>query len=224
MYWRVFREAGVLALANWPVLATLFVYSAVMALTLRLVGFFGMAGGFLFALVSAACTGSFLYLVEMIVRTSKVSMNDFRSSFVPYLSDVLGVSFLSWIFFMVVAPALLTMPDGVILLLFVQFVLFVLFNAVPELIYLGHFSSIGLLRESYVFISVNWIEWFPANLLALGLLYAIWALPMPGVLEYLQVALVNLAIYFVAVMRGILFIELYNSNSRGRAFKYRSGA
>ncbi len=223
MYWKAFREAALLSAANWPVLGTLFVYPFPLMIAARLVAPLGMIGGFILGFVSAACISSFLYLVEMIVRTSKVSLEDFRNSFSQYLNDVLGVLFLSWIFSMLVSQALLRVPNGLLLLAFIQFVLFVLFNAVPELIYLGHFSATGLLRESYSFISVNWIEWFPANFLAVGVLYSIWLPDLGGVLYYAQLALGNLAIYFIAVMRGILFIELYNTNARSRAFKYRSG-
>ena len=223
IYRRVFARAAVLAARNWPVMATVFVYSTILGVTAKVAGQLGMAGGFIISLVWAACVGSFLYLVEMIVRTSKVTMDDFRNSFGAYLWDVVGISFLSWIFFSIATPALLQLPQGFLILLCVQLAVFVLFNAVPELIYLGHHSSFALLAESYAFVSANWIEWFPANIAAAILLYALDGLPLDGPAALVQSALLGLLIYFLMVMRGLLFIELFDSTHRSRLFKYKMG-
>lgn len=222
IYRRVFGRAATLAVKNWPVLATIFVYSAIMTLAGVVALPLGMAGGFLLSLVWAACTGSFLYLVEMMVRTSRVTLEDFRRSCGAYLWDVVGVAFLSWVFFTIATPALLQLPQGLVILLCVQLAIFVLFNAVPELIYLGHYASLQLLSESYAFISANWVEWFPANVGAAALIYAVASLPVGGVAGYARLAVVNLLVYFVMVMRGLLFLELHGSSRRGRAFKYRA--
>jgi hypothetical protein len=221
MYRQAFARAGILAVRNWPVLGSVFAYSAIMSLATGFAVVLGMLGGFLVSLVSAACVGSFLYLVEMIVRTSKVTLEDFRRSFGTYLWDVVGITFVFWVFFTLVTPAIAQLPQGFLILLCVRIAGFVLFNAVPELIYLGHHSSLALLQESYAFISANWIEWFPANLVALALVYAIASLPLDGVAAYLQTGVLGLLIYFTMVMRGLLFIDLHGSTQRSRAFKYR---
>ncbi len=223
IYRRVFVRAATLAARNWPVLGTVFVYSTVMAVSASVSALLGMVGGFLISLVWAACAGSFLYLVEMIVRTSKVTLDDFRRSFGIYLWDVVGISFLSWIFFTLATPAILQLPQGFLILLFVRIAVFIFFNAVPELIYLGHYSAVALLSESYSFIATNWIEWFPANLAAAALLYGVASVAVDGAAAYLKVAVIGLLLYFTMVMRGLLFIELQGSTHRGRAFKYRMG-
>ena len=82
-------------------------------------------------------------------------------------------------------------------------------------------ALLALLEESYAFIAANWIEWFPANLVAAAILYAVAAIPVYGIGAYLQFAVLGLLVYFVMVMRGLLFIELSGSTHRGRAFKYR---
>jgi hypothetical protein len=224
MYRRVFARAAALAAKNWPVLASVFVYTAIMRVTGVAVGLMGLVGGFVLSLVWAACVSSFLYLVEMIVRTSKVTLEDFQRSFGAYLWDVVGITFLAWLFFTLATPALAQMPQGRLILLFVQIAIFVLFNAVPELIYLGHYSAVALLSESYNFIAANWVEWFPANIAAAALVYGVAAIPVAGVAVYAQDAVVGLLIYFVMVMRGLLFLELRDSTYRGRAFKYRAGS
>lgn len=224
LYRKTFGRAARLTLDNWFVLGTLFVYSLVMTGAMLLAGMLGLLGGFLLSIVWAACAGSFLYLVEMIVRTSRVSLDDFRRSFGAYLWDVVGVVFIFWIFFRLAVPALLTTPQGPAFILAIYLAIFVFFNAVPELIYLGHFSALDLLRESYTFIGENWVEWFPANIAAAAVLYAVNALPAAGPLGWLQTAISALLLYFVMVMRGLLFLELHGTSRRSRAFRHRVGS
>ena len=221
MYRKVFTRAGNLAAKNWPVLGSVFAYSAIMSVTTAFAVLLGILGGFVLSFVWAACVGSFLYLVEMIVRTSKVTLEDFRRSFGTYLWDVVGITFVFWIFFRLATPAIAQLPQGFLILLFVEIAGFVVFNAVPELIYMGHYSSLALLSESYAFITANWIEWFPANLVAAGILYAVASVRFDGVAVYVQTGVLGLLVYFTMVMRGLLFVELHGSTQRSRAFKYR---
>lgn len=224
MYASALERSRTLTLRNWPVFATVFVYLAILNLTLPIAAAVGILGGLLVSLVRAACAASFLYLVEMIVRTSKVSLDDFRRSFGVYLWDVLGVLFVLWIFHAVAVPALPQSPSGRAIVVSIEFVGFVFFNAVPELIYFGHHSALDLLAESARFISENWIEWFPPNLLAAAGFAVLLALPLPGGVlgSSLHSAVLALFVYFVMVMRGLLFQELYGSSRRSRLFRWKA--
>lgn len=224
LYRRTLVRAARLALQNWPVLASVFAYGALLAVAGRFAVLLGLAGGFLMSLVTAACLGSFLYLVEMMVQTSRVTWQDFGRSFGMYLWDIVGVSFVLWLFWQIVMPLLLQVPQGTVVALCLNILILVLFNAVPELIYLGHHSLLALLSESYRFVGENWIEWFPPNLLFILAFGAIWAVPANGPLPMLgQYAAASLFIYFAMVMRGLLFIELSGSTRRARAFRHRMG-
>ena len=223
MYRRVFRRATELTVRSWAVFGALFVYVAAMQLAAVVAARLGFLGGIVLSLVWAACVGSFLHLVEMMVRSGTASFEDFRRSFGVYVWDVVGVTFLLWVFFAVVTPLLATMPQGRGIVLGLELVVVVLFNAVPELIYLGHCSSVDLLAQSYAFISENWIEWFPATLALAALALWFGALPFTGLLGWLQDALIALLVVFTMVVRGLLFLELHGSSRRGRAFRYRMG-
>ena len=223
MYGRAFRRAGELTLRNWPVAGTTFAYALALAAAVAVGTQLGLVGGFLVSLVWAACVGSFLYLVEMIVRTGSVSWADFRRSFGVYLADVVGVTFVLWVVFAVATPALRTIPQGPGIILGMNLVVAVLFNAVPELIYLGHYTALELLGESYRFIADNWIEWFPATL-AMGIPLALVAdVELPAALALVRPALLGLWVYFMMVARGLLFLELHGSSRRARDFRRRAG-
>jgi len=223
MYRRVFSRAGQLTLRNWPVLGTVPIYGVVIAASMVVATGLGIIGGLLVNLVWAACVGSFLSLVEAMIGSGRVSWDDFRRSFGAYLWDVVGVTFVLWIVFVIVTPAFRTLPQGPGLLLAMNLLIFVLFNAVPELIYLGHHSSLELLAASYEFITENWIEWFPATLVPAAVFYLVARLPVEGIVAWAQTAALALIVYVTMVARGLLFLELHGSSRRGRAFRHRTG-
>ncbi len=223
LYRRTLARAAALTRRNWPVLGSLFVYSVAMSMAMALAPALGLLGGFLLSFVWAACVGSFLYLVEMLVRTSRVTLDDFRRSAGAYLWDVVGVTFVVWLAFRLLAPVLAPVPQGPMLLFGLNLVILVFFNAVPELIYLGRCSSLELLGQSYAFIGENWIEWFPLTLALGALVLGVAALPVAPLLGWLKLALVALLVSFTMVARGILFLELHGSSRRSRAFRHRMG-
>jgi hypothetical protein len=223
MYRRAFARAGTLTLRNWPVAGTTFAYSLALAAAVVVGSNLGILGGFLVSLVWAACISSFLSMVEMMLRTGSVSWGDFRASFGVYLSDVIGVTFILWVVFAIATPALRAIPQGPGIILGMNLVIVVLFNAVPELIYLGHYSALELLGESYRFIADNWIEWFPATI-AMGLpVVLLMEVDLPPALALVRTLVLALWVYFMMVARGLLFLELHGSTRRARDFRRRAG-
>jgi len=222
LYGSVTRRAARVAVTNWPVGLSVFVYLAAMSITLPFAMMLGLLGGFIVGFVWAACIASFLFLVERLVRHGRVTLDEFPASFTPYFSDVIGVMFVLWMVRMLLSMALMTNPQGLLITLVAQLFIFVFFNAVPELIYLGHHSSLELLGESYQFIADNWIEWFPPTLLAGAILVVLMEMPLAGAAVLVKWALVGFFVYFVMVLRGFLFEELQGSTRRSRAFRYRS--
>ena len=96
----------------------------------------------------------------------------------------------------------------------------VFFNAVPELIYLGRHSAAELLVESYRFIGENWIEWFPATLALGAAVVAVAELP-GGPFGIVGDAAAGVLLYFMMIVRGLLFLELASSSRRAREFRRR---
>jgi hypothetical protein len=221
IYASVTRRAAQTAIVNWPVLLSVFAYVLLMKVALPVALALGVLGGFLLGLVWAACIASFLYLVERLVRHGRVSFEEFPASFAPYFWDVIGVMFVLWMLRTILSLAVMTNPQGALIVAVVQLFLFVFLNAVPELIYLGHHSSMDLLTESYRFISDNWIEWFPPTLLAGTLLLFLMQVPLGGWADLMRWAVIALFVYFTMVLRGLLFTELSGSTRRSRAFRQR---
>src|SRR2546425_1228164 len=85
----------------------------------------------------------------------------------------------------------------------------------------GGLPRYPVLVESYKFISENWIEWFPANLVLLACVLGVLQLPA-GPLGLLSAVAFGVVLYFAAIVRGLLFQELSTSNRRGREFFRRA--
>jgi hypothetical protein len=204
-------------------------YGVLLSAAAMLLAPLGMIGGIIMGVVLAACASSGLYLIENVVRMGKASLQDFARGFSVYIWDILTIAFIFWIPMRLLAQFAFTTPNGPLLYLGVQILLYVIFNAVPELIYQGRVSGLALLSASYQFIVENWIEWLLPNLVVGAVAYMLRSLvyqlvaPMPFFLQYFLVeAAFGLFLTFLMIFRGLLFAELNGTTRRSRAYRYKA--
>jgi hypothetical protein len=204
-------------------------YGVLLSVAAMLVAPLGIVGGIVMGVVLAACASSGLYLIENVVRMGKASLQDFARGFSAYIWDILTIAFIFWIPMRLLAQFAYTTPNGPLLYLGVQILLYVIFNAVPELIYQGRVSGLALLSASYQFIVENWIEWLLPNLLVgvagyllRNLVYQL-VTPLPFFLQYFLVeAAFGLFLTFLMIFRGLLFAELNGTTRRSRVYRYKA--
>ncbi|MGD2063518.1 MAG: hypothetical protein PVF51_08065 [Nitrospirota bacterium] len=227
IYQRCATRSVALLRQNWLVALSLPAYAVLLAVARVIAQPLGIVGGVLVALASSACTSSFLYLIEQILRSGRADLGDFQRGFGVYLWEVVRISFLFWIAATVLRLMLTGQPNAGLIMLCATVAVYILFNVVPELIYQSHESGIGLVAASYRFIAANWIEWFPPNVLAA--VVTVWTVRAAGGLHLaLPLAMVvegvvtGLLLVFLMTFRGLLFSELNSSTGRGRTFRYRA--
>jgi hypothetical protein len=204
-------------------------YGVLLSVAAMLVAPLGIVGGIVMGVVLAACASSGLYLIENVVRMGKASLQDFARGFSVYIWDILTIAFIFWIPMRLLAQFAYTTPNGPLLYLGVQILLYVIFNAVPELIYQGRVSGLALLSASYQFIVENWIEWLLPNLLVgvagyllRNLVYQL-VTPLPFFLQYFLVETAfGLFLTFLMIFRGLLFAELNGTTRRSRVYRYKA--
>ena len=204
-------------------------YGFVLSAAALLVAPLGFIGGMILGVVLAACASSGLYLIENVVRMSKATFQDFTRGFTVYIWDVLTLAFIFWIPMRLLAQFAFTTPNGPLFYFAVQILLYVIFNAVPELIYQGRVSGLALLSASYQFIVENWIEWLLLNILVgiagyllRSLVYQL-VTPLPFFLQYFLVeAAFGLFLTFLMIFRGLLFGELNGTTRRSRVYRYKA--
>ena len=214
---------------NWVVSFAPFVYGVGLSMVGLIAAPLGIVGGLLLALASQACVSSGLYLIENMVRLGKTNFDDFLKGFTVYLWELVQISFILWIPLRIASIGLASVPNGALVFLLIQIVLYIFLNPVPEFIYQTRTSGIELLSASYNFIVENWIEWFLPNIFLTVVGYFIFGLlgvmtlGLPGFLQLFAVVFgFGLCLTYFMVFRGFLFAELHGTTRRSRIYRYNA--
>ncbi len=149
-------------LQGWIITVVVVSFAVLMLSIILLVSRLGMLGGLIVGAANAFVIGATLYLVEQVVLGSrKIRWREIPQSAGQYFWDVISVGFLVWFPVLILQMALQANPYSPVLTSAVFFLIFVLLNPVPEVIYQSRQgSAIEVVRESYEFVLENWIEWF----------------------------------------------------------------
>lgn len=226
---------------NWWVGLLPFLYGFILILVASFVGSLGMVGGFIFGLISAMCTSSYLYFLAGMVNGQRVVLSELGESWRPYLSPVITVLFFLFLVQLTLSLVLPPVESSQDVAFFVTLILLVILNPIPEIIYLGRSDGFGMLQESFDFLRENWMEWFLPlvffTVLSLGIPLPV-ASPLrvgqlsfsfTGIQSLLSGSLESLlwnvfgAFIFLALMvfRGLLFRTLFGTSRRQRIFRSR---
>ena len=155
---------------SWIISVAVVLFAVLMLVVNTLVAPLGMAGGFILGAANALVIGAILSLIEQAVLGSRqIRWSDLSQGAGQYFWDVITVGFMVWFPLLILQMALQANPYRSVLTIAVFFLVFILLNPVPEVIYqVRHGSAIDVLRESYDFVLENWIEWFFPLALALA--------------------------------------------------------
>jgi hypothetical protein len=137
-------------------------FGCLFLLALQIAGPFGIAGGFILGAVNALFVGATLSLIERSLSLSRtLTIQDIFDSVGHYFWDVFGVGFVLWLPLMALDMGVQANPYGPFFSYAVLFILFLLLNPAPEVIYqIRHDSPLDVFKSCYDFVLENWIEWF----------------------------------------------------------------
>lgn len=215
IYARVLRRAAELTARHWWLALVAMLYQGALLGLALMVGQLGIVGGFVLALAMAALASSWLVLLGLVIRQGRATLADVPGSFGIYLGDVLTFGFLLWALQYVASVALAELSYVAIVF---ELALLVFLSAVPEQIYLAGEGGAAIFVGSYRFVAAHWIEWLPASAALLALTIAASMVPVVP----LAVLLGGLALTFMFIGRGLLFLELTTSSRRAREFQRRA--
>ena len=250
LYWRTVREASIRSWRGWP----LFIGSVVIYLVFRILlrGVHSLPGaqggftpaGFLLGMVSILFLAVYYDWLGVIYEEKKLSWKRLVKPQLRFFWGILGVAFV----LMIVDIISQSVGPGAFVLA-LNVLVFVIFNAVVEVVYISNLDSVHALSEAALFVRDNWIEWFaPLVLLLLpvialfsGLTLLFFGQADPLLPPMLLVS--ALETYFAArfpqfgmlgalvpilianwfmVFRALLFDELRSGTRRQRAFRSRT--
>lgn len=146
----------------WILIPVLLAFALGLVLVTSLIAPLGMIGGFILGALNALVIGATLSLTEQaVLGARRVSWPDVPRSMGQYFWDVISVGFMVWFPLLFLEMGLQTNPYQPLIGTAVFFLIFVLLNPVPEVIYQSRSgSALEVVRESYEFVVENWIEWF----------------------------------------------------------------
>jgi len=220
---------------NWPVILLGFFYMIVNIIILSILPFFWILAGLVQIIVNSALISSYLYVMDCVISKDRITLADFKYGFTVYLRTVWGILFIAYVASMgvnlLVMPILGRTISPTAVTLIYYFLVLVLLNPLPEIIYQKGYNALECMTYSVEFIKENWIEWLVPNALLIGIMYfflrnfivtllfmvfPIRVFTNPAVLVLYLIGLVWFT--FLMVYRGHLFEALSTSNRRKRMF------
>jgi len=147
---------------NWIIIVTVMGLAMLMFLITGIAMSLGMLGGFLMGAANAFAVGALLGLMEQAVMSPRrITWGDLPYAAGQYFWDVITIGFIVWVPLQFLEMGMQANPYGPALVSGVLFLLFLLLNPIPEIIYQARLGSpLDSLKESYEFVLENWIEWF----------------------------------------------------------------
>lgn len=146
----------------WILIPIVMVFAIGLVLVTSLIGQLGMVGGLILGAVNALIIGATLSLTEEAIRGGRrLRWQDIPPSMGQYFWDVISVGFMMWFPVLFLEMGLQANPYKPLIATAVFFLMFVLLNPVPEVIYQSRKgSALEIVQESYEFVLEHWMEWF----------------------------------------------------------------
>lgn len=147
---------------NWVLVIAIIILAIIMFLIPSTAMSLGILGGFLLGAANAFAVGTLLGLLEQgVLSTRQMTWKDLWNATGQYFWDVITIGFIVWVPLQFLEMGMQSNPYGPAIVSAIFFLLFLLLNPIPEIIYQAHLGSpLDSLKESYEFVLENWIEWF----------------------------------------------------------------
>ena len=147
---------------NWLLVPAVVLLAGLMLFVTGVARSLGLIGGLLLGAANAFVVGALLSLIEQaVINSRRMVWGDLWSVAGHYFWDVITIGFIVWVPLQLLELGVQANPYGPAIVSAVFFLLFIVLNPVPELIYQGRTgASLDTLKDSYEFVLENWIEWF----------------------------------------------------------------
>lgn len=222
---------------NYLIVFTGIVYTIISLVVGNLVGMLfsgplSIISGFISYFIQSAIISNYLYLLFNVINYNRFNFNDFKQGFSYFLWKVYGVLFILYLAELLLSLFGNVFGSAAVLLNMVILLLgLVVFNALPETIYLKSYSPSETVLYAMNFMKENWLNWIIPNIVFMGLIFFITGniptgLFNTGISFGLNLSPVLLIKYlvgqiifsFMMIYRGHLYKLLSTSTRRKRMF------
>ncbi|MDC0358062.1 hypothetical protein OAO01_04530 [Oligoflexia bacterium] len=159
MYLDCIKKASLSLYKNWLIIFASVIAYLAFVYSFRLFAPLGVGGGFLAGLVHIALLSIYYSWISDIVKKEDLTLKKLIVLDYSMFFNVISVAFILFIAKYLVSAVVESSGAPWIGELF-QFGIVIIFNAIPEVIYLHRYESIPALGHAATFTRENWIEWF----------------------------------------------------------------
>lgn len=153
---------------DWTVIPGMFVLYLGVLFIGQISAPLGMAGGFLMGFAFIAALAYYYQWVRRSLDREKLGFADLKEFDSALFFQVMSIAFIFWIVLdLILGSASAGSGDNTIRLV-AQLAAFVLFNAIPEVLYQQRNEGMEALIEAFNFVRDNWLEWFLPFLVVLA--------------------------------------------------------
>jgi hypothetical protein len=161
---RVYKDCVVKAsrdvVKNWVVIPAMVILYVGFGLIASATAPLGLAGGFIAGAAFIAGLAFYYSWVRRSIDKERLSFSNLVEFDSTLFFQVMSVAFIFWIVLdLVLGSATQGSGDSTVRWV-AQLAAFVLFNALPEVLYIQRSESVEALTETFTFVRDNWIEWF----------------------------------------------------------------
>lgn len=146
-------------LKNWIIIPGTILAFYLFSLIVPFFSALGIAGGFIAGFIYVALISMYYLWLSRTLRGEKLNWRDLKDFDQGLFWSFISVGFIFWILSYLFRP-LGQMPDTLWAFGCFKLALFLLFNPIPEIVYIQRSESLYALKESFDFVKRNWIEWF----------------------------------------------------------------
>ena len=246
LYLRALRDAARASFSYWqlliPQLGLLLIAPFLQTVVFSLFG--PLAGGFLLGLLLSLFVSYYLVTVRAAVEDDGLTVKESVRRALELFGPVLSILFVLYLLTLLADHAL-ARPEQLWIKLSLSLIIAVVFNPLPEILYIRPAHTFEMFGQSAEFMKENFIEWFlpyaiaavpvfivhphaasgiGLSLIVLNPIYLIqFAFSFLGTLPLFLLPFIVLCGYFIMIFRGKLFLALSRSTRRKRIYQSRFG-
>lgn len=222
---------------NWIIIFTGIIYTILNIVAFSIIGrlFVGplfIVSGIIMAIITSSFISNYLYLLFNVINYNRITINDFKEGFTYFIWKIYGVLFIAYLGEMILSfISRILGPGAVALNLIIGFAILILFNPIPETLYIKDLRPLDSLTYTMEFMQENWLNWLIPNAVFMFLIYSLTGNMLLGLFNThigfnMFFSARNILIYllgqiifsFAMIYRGHLYKLLSGSTRRKRMF------
>ncbi|NMC63229.1 MAG: hypothetical protein GYA55_08670 [SAR324 cluster bacterium] len=159
MYKECAKEASLSLIRNWRLLVMSTTAFITFMFAAFLVGPLGFAGSFILGMVSITLLTYYYSWLSECTSRNTLRWEDYIVFDSSLFSPVINTAFILFIFSLLISQ-FGVVPNMLKVITCINLGVFIIFSALPEILYFHRYQGITSFVEAYNFIKDNWIEWF----------------------------------------------------------------